>query len=236
MLQAASDVQMRQGANRILSRMTTADRDAIRGQMRLIEVAEEQVFEDLFTTPEFVYFPVDCTISLQYLLENGRSGEVAVIANDGMTGILTLCEVAKSPYHAVVRMPGMCWRSPRVVIRERFEASSNFRTLLMSYCRSLLVQVTQAAACNRHHTLRQQLCRWLLISMDRSAKDEFSVTQDFIAQMLGVRREGVTNAAIDLERDGLIERRRGYVRVLDRPGLESACCECYEVIRREFDS
>ena len=236
MSRAFSDAQLRLDANRILSRMTIDDRDAIGGHMRLIEVVAEQVVEDLVTTPQFVYFPVDCTISLQYLLENGRSGEVAVIGNDGMSGILTFCEVAKSPYHAVVRIPGMSWRSPRAVIRERFEASSSFRTLLMNYCRSLLVQVTQAAACNRHHTLRQQLCRWLLISMDRSAQDEFSVTQDCIAQMLGVRREGVTNAAIDLERGGLIERHRGRVRVLDRAGLEAACCECYEVIRREFDS
>jgi CRP-like cAMP-binding protein len=234
MSQAFSDAQVRLDANRILSRMTIDDRNAIGGHMQLIEVAREQLLDDIISIPKFVYFPVDCTLSLQYLLENGRSGEVAVIGNEGVSGILNLCDASKSPYRMVVRFEGTTWRCPRLVIRERFEASSTFRTLLMNYWRSLLVQFTQAAACNRHHTLRQQLCRWLLISMDRSAQDNFSVTQDFIAQMLGVRREGVTNAAIDLERDGLIERHRGYVRVLDRPGLEAACCECYEVIRREF--
>ena len=236
MLQACSDGQVRLDANRILSRMSIDDLDAIRSQMRLVEVTGEQLLDDIISIPKFVYFPIDCTLSLQYLLENGRSGEVAVIGNEGISGILTLCDASKSPYRAIVRIPGRTWRCPRLVIRERFEASSTFRILLMNYCRSLLVQVMQVAACNRHHTLRQQLCRWLLVSMDRSSKDEFVVTQDFIAQMLGVRREGVTNAAIDLERLGLIERHRGYIRVLDRPGLEAACCECYEVMRREFDS
>jgi len=234
MSQSLNDAQIALDGNRFLSGMPTEDCEVIRGQFRLIEVTADQVLES-GPIAGFVYFPVDCTISLQYVLKDGHCGEVAVIGNEGIFGALRLFDTSKSPHCAIVRIAGRTWRCPRAAIRECYRTSSWFRIQLVNFCHSLAVQITQIAACNRHHTLRQQLCRWLLVSMDRSARGEFAVTHSSIAQMLGVRREGVTNAAIDLERSGLIKHQRGHIRILDRPGLEAACCECYEAMRLERD-
>lgn len=183
----------------------------------------------------YVYFPTDSIVSLMYVMENGASAEISVVGNEGVVGIAVFMGGASTTSRAVVQSAGSAYRLTGNRVNDEFKRSSEVRHLMLLYTQALLTQMAQTAVCNRHHTIDQQLARWLLLSLDRLADDEVSMTQELIANMLGVRREGVTNAAMKLQRLGVIKYNRGHIRVLDRPRLEELTCECYAVVKRETD-
>lgn len=182
-----------------------------------------------------VYFPTTSIVSLLYVLENGASAEIAVVGNEGILGISLFMGGETTPSRAIVQSAGYGYRLRATLLKQEFNRAGPMMHLLLRYTQALITQMTQTAVCNRHHTVEQQLCRWLLLSLDRLAADELNMTQELIANMLGVRREGVTEAAGKLQREGLINYSRGHIRVLDRPKLEKRVCECYQVVKTEFD-
>ena len=181
-----------------------------------------------------VYFPTTAIVSLLYELENGASAEIAVVGNEGIVGIALFMGGDTMPNRAVVQSAGHAYRLKGQLLKQEFNRGGALQHLLLRYTLAMLTQMAQTAVCNRHHTVDQQLCRWLLLSLDRLPTNELSMTQELIANMLGVRREGVTEAAGKLQSAGLIHYDRGRITVLDRPGLEARVCECYEVVRKEF--
>ena len=183
----------------------------------------------------FVYFPTDSIVSLLYVLENGASTEIAVTGNEGLVGISLFRGGESTPSRAVVQGAGHGYRVRGAALRQLFESSGDVQHLLLRFTQALITQMTQTAVCNRHHAVDQQLCRWLLLMLDRLSSNEVLMTQELIANMLGVRREGVTEAAGKLQAEGLIEYRRGRITVLDREHLEARVCECYAVVKREYD-
>jgi len=186
-------------------------------------------------TLSHVYFPVTAIVSLLYVMENGDSAEIAVVGNEGIVGIALFMGGESTPSRAVVQSGGIGYRLPAKIICQEFDRSLPFMHLLLRYTQALITQMSQTAVCNRHHSLDQQLCRWLLLSLDRLQGNELCMTQELIANMLGVRREGVTNAALNLQREGVISYSRGHIKVLDRPALESRTCECYAVVKKEYE-
>ena len=184
---------------------------------------------------QHVYFPTTSIVSLLYVLENGASAEIAVVGNEGILGISLFMGGETTPSRAVVQSAGHGYRLQAELLKEEFNRAGPVLRLLLRYTQALITQMTQTAVCNRHHSVEQQLCRWLLLSLDRLTSDALTMTQELIANMLGVRREGVTEAAGNLQRAGLIRYSRGHIEVLDRPGLEKAVCECYAVVKMEFD-
>jgi CRP-like cAMP-binding protein len=182
-----------------------------------------------------VYFPTDSIISMQYLMENGASTAISVVGNEGLLGITLYMGGESTPSRSVVQSAGHAYRLPRTRVKEEFGRHGELLLLMLRYTQALITQVAQTAVCNRHHSIDQQLCRWLLLSMDRLSHDRLTMTQEFIANMLGVRRSGVTVAALKLERLGVISYGRGLIKVLDRPKLQSLSCECYRVVKRETD-
>ena len=182
-----------------------------------------------------VYFPTTAIVSLLYVMEDGASAEIAVVGNEGLIGISLFMGGESTPSRAVVQSAGEGWRLPARSVKAEFERPGPVMHLLLRYTQALITQMAQTAVCNRHHSLDQQLCRWLLLSLDRLQGTELVMTQELIANMLGVRREGVTEAALKLQKQGLITYTRGRITVLDRPGLEARTCECYAVVKREYD-
>ncbi|MEJ6022121.1 Crp/Fnr family transcriptional regulator [Ramlibacter sp. PS4R-6] len=180
------------------------------------------------------YFPVTALVSLLYVMESGASTEIAVIGNDGIVGISLFMGGGSTSSRAVVQSAGAALRLPVADLMSEFSRGTLTSHLLLRYTQALITQMTQTAACNRHHAIDQQLCRWLLLSLDRLPGTELVMTQELISNMLGVRREGVTEAASRLQRAGLIRYSRGRIQVLDRAGLERRACECYEVVRKEY--
>ncbi len=184
---------------------------------------------------QYVYFPADCIVSLLYVMENGASAEIAVVGNEGMVGISLFMGGDTTPSRAVVQSAGYAYRLKGPLLKQEFSRSGATQHLLLRYTQALLTQMAQTAVCNRHHTVEQQLCRWLLLSLDRLSDNSLTMTQELIANMLGVRREGVTEAAGKLQTMGLISYSRGKIIVLDRPRLERKACECYAVVKKESD-
>ncbi len=182
-----------------------------------------------------VYFPTNCIISLLYVLENGSSAEIAVVGNEGVVGIALFMGGETTPSRALVQSAGIALKLKSQLLKDEFNRSAEMQHLLLRYTQALLTQMAQTAVCNRHHSVDQQLCRWLLLSLDRLRTDTLKMTQELIANMLGVRREGVTEAAGKLQHDGLINYCRGKITVIDRPGLERRACECYAVVKKETD-
>jgi len=182
-----------------------------------------------------VYFPTTSIVSLLYVMEDGASAEIAVVGNDGILGISLFMGGETTPSRAVVQSAGYGYRLKAQLLKQEFNRAGPVMHLLLRYTQALITQMAQTAVCNRHHSVEQQLCRWLLLSLDRLASEELSMTQELIANMLGVRREGVTEAAGKLQDAGLVEYRRGKITVLDRPRLQARSCECYEVVKKEFD-
>src|SRR5471032_1419855 len=181
-----------------------------------------------------VYFPTSAIISLHYVLENGSSSEIAGVGNEGILGISLFMGGNTTPSRAVVQTAGHGYRLQSQVLLDEFNRAGPVMRLLLRYTQALLTQMSQTAICNRHHTVEQQLCRWLLLTLDRLPTSELTMTQELIANMLGVRREGVTGAAGNLQSKGYISNRRGHIIVLDRSGLEDDVCECYDVVKKEF--
>jgi CRP-like cAMP-binding protein len=182
-----------------------------------------------------VYFPTTAIVSLLYVMENGSSAEIAVVGNEGVVGISLFMGGESTPSRAVVQSAGSGCRLDAAAMMAEFNRGGPVLHLLLRYTQALITQMAQTAVCNRHHSLDQQLCRWLLLSLDRLQGDELIMTQELIANMLGVRREGVTEAALKLQKAGLIRYSRGHITVLDRAGLEARTCECYAVVKREYD-
>jgi len=182
----------------------------------------------------YVYFPTTAIVSLLYVMENGASAEIALVGNEGIVGIALFMGGEIMPSRAVVQSEGRAFRLKGPLLREEFNRGGALQHLLLRYTLAMLTQMSQTAVCNRHHTLDQQLCRWLLLSLDRLPSNDLSMTQELIANMLGVQGAGVTEAAGKLQRAGLIQYSRGLITVLDRPGLEARVCECYDVVRQEF--
>jgi CRP-like cAMP-binding protein len=182
----------------------------------------------------YVYFPTDSIVSLLYVMEDGASAEIAIVGNEGLVGISLLMGGATTPSRAVVQSAGHGFRMKANFVHDEFALAGPVQQLFLRYAQALLTQMAQTAVCNRHHNVDQQLCRWLLMSLDRLPSNELAMTQELIANMLGVRREGVTEAAGKLQHANVIHYSRGRITVLDRPRLEQLACECYEVVRKEF--
>jgi CRP-like cAMP-binding protein len=183
----------------------------------------------------YAYFPIDCIVSLLYVMENGASAEIAVVGNEGIIGVALFMGGGTMPNRAVVQSAGYAYRLRATMLKQEISRNAPLLRLLLRYTQALITQMAQTAVCNRHHSVDQQLCRWLLLSLDRLPSNELTMTQELIANMLGVRREGVTEAAKKLQLAGLIDYRRGHITVLDRPGLETRVCECYQVVKTELD-
>jgi CRP-like cAMP-binding protein len=183
----------------------------------------------------YVYFPTTCIVSLLYVMEGGESAEIAITGNEGLVGIALFMGGESTPSRAVVQSSGSGYRLRASALKREFALGGHLQHLALRYTQALITQMSQTAVCNRHHTVDQQLCRWLLLSLDRLSSNELRMTQELIANMLGVRREGVTEAAGHLQAAGLIRYSRGKIIVTDRPGLEQRVCECYGVVKKEFD-
>jgi CRP-like cAMP-binding protein len=219
-----------------LFRALPADaRERVFPHLELVEMPLAHVLYESGDVMSHVYFPTDSIISLLYVMQNGASAEIAVVGNEGIIGIALFMGGETTPNRAVVQSAGYAYRLKGTVLKKEFHRAGALQHLLLRYTQGLLTQMAQTAVCNRHHTVSQQLCRWLLLSLDRLPTNKLTMTQELIANMLGVRREGVTEAAGKLQDLGLISYKRGRITVLDRPALEQACCECYGVVRREFE-
>ncbi|SHN49011.1 cAMP-binding domain of CRP or a regulatory subunit of cAMP-dependent protein kinases [Desulfovibrio litoralis DSM 11393] len=203
--------------------------------LELVEMPLGKVLYESGDTLSHVYFPVDCIVSLLYVMENGASAEISVIGNEGIIGISLFMGGESTPSRAIVQSAGQAYRLCSRIFKEGFHRHSEVLYLLLRYVQSLITQMAQTAVCNRHHSIDQQLCRWLLLSLDRLPSNKLTMTQELIANMLGVRREGVTEAAGKLQKLGVIKYHRGQITVLDRPKLEELCCECYAVVKKETD-
>jgi CRP-like cAMP-binding protein len=186
-------------------------------------------------TLEYVYFPATAIVSLLYVMQNGSSAEIAVVGNEGIVGVALFMGGQSTSSRAVVQSAGRSIRLKSAIMKEEFDRAGPVLHLFLRYTQALLTQMSQTAVCNRHHSLDQQLCRWLLLSLDRLKGTELRMTQDLIAKMLGVRREGVTESALKLQKDGIIRYARGRITVLDRDALEKRTCECYGVVKLEYD-
>jgi CRP-like cAMP-binding protein len=182
-----------------------------------------------------VYFPTTCIVSLLYVMEDGSSAEIAIVGLEGLVGVALFMGGETTPSRAIVQSGGKAFRLPGRYLKEEFQRAGPTQRLLLRYTQALITQMAQTAVCNRHHSVDQQLCRWLLLSLDRLPSNELVMTQELIANMLGVRREGVTDAAGKLQKLGLISYNRGHITVLNRAALERHCCECYAVVKREFE-
>ena len=204
-------------------------------QLEWVDHPLGQVLHESGCELSHVYFPTTAIVSLLYVMENGSSAEIAAVGSEGLVGISLFMGGGSTPSRAVVRSAGQGFRLPASAAKKEFESSLPVMHLLLRYTQALITQMAQTAVCNRHHTLDKQLCRWLLLSLDRLQGDELVTTQELIAKMLGVRREGVTEAALKLQHAGLIRYLRGHITVIDRPALEKRSCECYAVVKREYD-
>lgn len=200
-----------------------------------VELPLGKVLYESGSTLSHVYFPTTAIVSLLYVMENGASAEIAVVGNEGIVGVSLFMGGETTPSRAVVQSAGQGFRLSAERLKAEFNLAGPVLHLLLRYTQALLTQMAQTAVCNRHHSLDQQLCRWLLLSLDRLSGNELVMTQELIANMLGVRREGVTEGALKLQRAGLIRYARGHITVLDRPGLEKRSCECYAVVKKEYD-
>ena len=221
--------------NHLLDALFVAEYDRLFNDLELVTLPLGIVLYESGQTLEYVYFPTTCIISLLYVMENGASAEIAIVGNEGILGISIFMGGENTSSRAVVQSSGFAYRLKSELLKKEFGLNGPVQRLLLRYTQALISQMSQTAVCNRHHSVEQQLCRWLLLSLDRLSGDQLVMTQELIANMLGVRREGVTEAAGKLQRDGLIQYSRGHITVVDRPKLEERCCECYQVVKNEFD-
>jgi CRP-like cAMP-binding protein len=212
-----------------------AERERLFPHMKLVEMPFGMVLYESGVVLRHIYFPVDSIVSLLYVLNSGASAEIAVVGNEGAVGVSLFMGGETTPSRAVVQSEGSAYRLSRARLKEEFNRHGQLLHVLLRYTQSLITQMAQTAVCNRHHALDQQLCRWLLLSLDRLDSNELRVTQELIASMIGVRREGVTEAAGRLQKLGVIRYSRGKITVLDRPRLEELSCECYAVVKVETD-
>ncbi len=221
--------------NQLLAALPESEFARINGGLELVPLALGDSVCEPYTEMRHVYFPVDCIVSLLCLMEDGKSAEIAVVGNEGIVGVSLFMGGETTPSRAVVQSAGHAYRLKGSTLKNEFYRAGPMQRLLLRYTQALLTQMAQTAVCNRHHSLDQQLCRWLLLSHDRLQTDELVMTQELIANMLGVRREGVTEAAGQLQKAGLIKYHRGHITITQRAGLEARTCECYSVVKKEYD-
>src|ERR1700675_1625586 len=221
--------------NHLLAALPHAEAQRWLPLMEPVDLPLGEVLYESGTTLDHVYFPTTAIISLLYVMENGASAEIAVVGNEGIVGISLFMGGESTPSRAVVQSAGQGLRLNAKMLKDEFNQNAPVLHLLLRYTQALITQMAQTAVCNRHHSLDQQLCRWLLLSLDRLESNQLVMTQELIANMLGVRREGVTEGALKLQNEGLIQYARGHITVLDRAGLEKRTCECYAVVKREYD-
>jgi CRP-like cAMP-binding protein len=221
--------------NQILDALPEEDRERLFAHLRPVEMPLGKVIYESGARPRHIYFPTDSIVSLLYVLNNGASAEIAVVGREGAVGVSLFMGGETTPSRAVVQSAGSAYRLSGVLLKREFSRHGRMLAVLLRYTQSLITQMAQTAVCNRHHALDQQLCRWLLLSLDRLDSDELKMTQELIANMIGVRREGVTEAAGRLQKAGVIRYSRGRITVLDRQRLEKLSCECYGVVKKETD-
>ncbi len=221
--------------NHLLAALSAAEQERIFPHLRLVSMPLGKVLYESGDLLRHVYFPTNCIVSLLYVLADGASAEISVVGKEGLIGIALFMGGETTPSRAIVQSSGYAYRLVSHTLKDEFHRSGELQLLLLRYTQALITQMAQTAVCNRHHSVDQQLCRWLLLSLDRLTTNQLTMTQELIANMLGVRREGVTEAAGKLQKLGVIKYRRGRITVLDRPRLEKLCCECYAVVRKESD-
>jgi CRP-like cAMP-binding protein len=228
-------MQARPEQNRLLDALPEAEMQRWLPLLESVDLPLGSVLYESGGSLSHVYFPTTAIVSLLYVMQNGASAEIAVVGNEGIVGISLFMGGESTPSRAVVQSAGKALRLSAAAMKQEFNRAGPVLHLLLRYTQALITQMAQTAVCNRHHSLDQQLCRWLLLSLDRLQGYELVMTQELIANMLGVRREGVTEGAIKLQHAGLIQYSRGHITVLDRLGLEQRSCECYAVVKREYD-
>jgi CRP-like cAMP-binding protein len=221
-------------SNHLLAAIPATEWDRFAPHLAMVPLSLGDVIYEPGKEQPWVYFPTNSIVSLLYVMEDGASAEIAIVGNEGLVGISLFMGGNTTPSRAVVQSAGHAFRMRAEFIREEFNLAGPVQFLFLRYTQALLTQMGQTAVCNRHHDVDQQLCRWLLMSLDRLSSNELTMTQELIANMLGVRREGVTEAAGKLQRAGVISYSRGRIRVLDRVRLEQLACECYDVVKKEF--
>ena len=221
--------------NRLLAALSAAERERLYPHLKLVAMPLGKVLYEPGDRQQNVYFPADSIVSLLYVMESGASAEISVVGHEGLIGISLFMGGETTPSRAIVQSAGHAYRLDGQRLKDEFHRNGGLQLLLLRYTQALITQMAQTAVCNRHHSVDQQLCRWLLLSLDRLSSNELIMTQELIANMLGVRREGVTDAAGKLQKLGVISYSRGQITVLDRPQLEQLCCECYSVVKRETD-
>jgi CRP-like cAMP-binding protein len=221
--------------NKLLAALPDAEWERLSPNLKPVFMPLGQSVYESGVQLDHVYFPTTCIVSLLFVMADGASAEIAVVGNEGLVGVALFMGGETTPSRAVVQSEGWAYRLKGQFLKEEFTLGGEMQHLLLRYTQALLTQMAQTAVCNRHHSIDQQLSRWLLLSIDRLESDELKMTQELIANMLGVRREGVTEAAGNLQKAGLIRYSRGHIKVMDREGLEARCCECYGVVKREYD-
>lgn len=219
--------------NHLLAALAPDVQSRLFPHLELVALPLRALLYELRRPMRHVYFPTDSIVSMQYLMENGTSTAISVVGNEGLLGITLFLGGESTPSRSIVQSAGYAYRLPRVRVKDEFNRHGQLLLLMLRYTQALITQVSQTAVCNRHHAIDQQLCRWLLLSMDRLSHNHLTMTQEFIANMLGVRRESVTQAATKLQQLGVISYVRGLINVLDRPKLETLSCECYSVVKKE---
>lgn len=221
--------------NRVLAELPPNERERLIPHLQLVSMQLGMVVYESGERLRHIYFPTDAIVSLLYVLENGASAEIAVVGNEGAIGLALFMGGETTPSRAIVQSAGFAYRLPAKRLRQEFSRHGTMFHVLLRYTQSLITQMAQTAVCNRHHSVDQQLCRWLLLSLDRLSSNQLNMTQELIANMLGVRREGVTEAAGKLQKLGAIRYHHGHITVLNRTTLEHLCCECYAVVKKETD-
>jgi CRP-like cAMP-binding protein len=220
--------------NHLLAALPAADFARLAGHLELAPMPLGEVLYEPGQQLQHAYFPTTCIVSMQYVMESGASAESAGVGNEGVVGISLFMGGNTTPSSAVVQTAGHAYRLGRRLLEKEFKGAGLLQRLLLRYTQALIAQISQTAVCNRHHSVEQQLCRWLLVTLDRIPSGQFVMTQELVASMLGVRREGITEAAGKLQHAGVIRYRRGQIAVLRRGGLESRACECYAVVKKEL--
>jgi len=221
--------------NHLLATLPADVQERLCPHMELVELPLGKVLYESGDTLRYVYFPTNSIVSLLYVMESGASAEISVVGNEGLIGVALFMGGESTTSRAIVQSAGQAYRLLSQRLKDEFNRHGALLHTLLRYTQALITQMAQTAVCNRHHSIDQQLCRWLLLSLDRLEGNELVMTQELIANMLGVRREGVTDSAGRLQRLGVIEYHRGHIQVLNRPKLETLCCECYAVVRKESD-
>jgi len=221
--------------NHLLAAFPLSERERLYTHLELVPLSLGAVLYESGDVLHHVFFPTNSIVSLLYVLADGASAEISVVGNEGMIGITLFMGGETTPSRAVVQSAGFAYRLPGDLLKDEFHRNGEVQLLLLRYTQALITQMAQTAVCNRHHSVDQQLCRWLLLSLDRLATNELIMTQELIANMLGVRREGVSEAAAKLEKIGVIRYARGHITILNRRKLEQLCCECYAVVKKETD-